>query len=36
MKLCRYGEAGQEKPGLVDANGDLRDLNAHVGDISGD
>jgi 2-keto-4-pentenoate hydratase/2-oxohepta-3-ene-1,7-dioic acid hydratase in catechol pathway len=35
MKLLRYGPVGQEKPGLLDANGDLRDLSAVVGDISG-
>jgi 2-keto-4-pentenoate hydratase/2-oxohepta-3-ene-1,7-dioic acid hydratase in catechol pathway len=32
----RYGEAGKEKPGLLDANGTLRDLSGHVGDITGD
>ncbi len=36
MKLLRYGEAGAEKPGMLDANGDIRDLSAHVGDITGD
>jgi 2-keto-4-pentenoate hydratase/2-oxohepta-3-ene-1,7-dioic acid hydratase in catechol pathway len=36
MKLVRYGEAGAEKPGLIDADGRLRDLSAHVRDISGD
>ena len=35
MKLVRYGENGQEKPGLIDADGTLRDLSAHVGDIAG-
>ena len=35
MKLLRYGPAGQEKPGLLDANGTLRDLSAHVADIDG-
>ncbi len=35
MKLCRFGEAGSEKPGLVDGSGTLRDLAAHVADISG-
>lgn len=34
MKLVRYGVAGSEKPGLIDANGTLRDLSAHVTDIS--
>jgi len=35
MKLVRYGEPGTEKPGLIDADGALRDLSAHVGDITG-
>ncbi|MDB5742187.1 MAG: 5-carboxymethyl-2-hydroxymuconate delta-isomerase [Polaromonas sp.] len=33
MKLVRYGPAGQEKPGLIDAQGQLRDLSGVVGDI---
>ena len=33
MKLVRYGPAGQEKPGLVDADGNLRDLSRKVADI---
>ncbi len=33
MKLVRYGNPGKEKPGLVDANGQLRDLSAVVEDI---
>ena len=33
MKLVRYGNPGKEKPGLVDANGQLRDLSAVVKDI---
>ncbi|MGV1684612.1 fumarylacetoacetate hydrolase family protein [Sphingopyxis sp. GW247-27LB] len=33
MKLCRYGAAGAEKPGLIDADGRIRDLSAHVADI---
>jgi len=33
MKLCRYGAPGQEKPGLVDAEGRILDLSAHVRDI---
>lgn len=33
MKLARYGAKGCEKPGLVDADGVLRDLSAHVMDI---
>ncbi|HEY9056779.1 MAG TPA: fumarylacetoacetate hydrolase family protein [Aurantimonas sp.] len=36
MKLVRYGPSGEEKPGLVDANGTLRDLSTHVGDIAGE
>jgi 2,4-diketo-3-deoxy-L-fuconate hydrolase len=35
MKLLRYGPAGQEKPGLLDAKGVIRDLSGLVGDISG-
>ena len=34
MKLCRYGPVGQEKPGLVDADGRLRDLSGHIADIT--
>ncbi|MGL5242593.1 MAG: fumarylacetoacetate hydrolase family protein [Kluyvera ascorbata] len=33
MKLCRYGEVGKEKPGLVDNNGNIRDLSFLMGDI---
>src|SRR3546814_12756874 len=33
MKLCRHGAPGAEKPGLVDADGRIRDLAAHVADI---
>jgi 2-keto-4-pentenoate hydratase/2-oxohepta-3-ene-1,7-dioic acid hydratase in catechol pathway len=36
MKLVRYGDVGQEKPGMVDANGTLRDLSAHVADFTGE
>ena len=36
MKLVRYGAAGAEKPGMIDADGTLRDLSAHVSDINGD
>ena len=35
MKLLRYGEKGAEKPGLLDANGQIRDLSAQVPDIAG-
>ena len=33
MKLVRYGTVGQERPRLIDNNGQLRDLSAHVADI---
>ncbi|MEI7443717.1 MAG: fumarylacetoacetate hydrolase family protein [Burkholderiales bacterium] len=33
MKLVRYGKPGKEKPGLIDAEGVLRDLSAVVPDI---
>lgn len=33
MKLVRFGPVGQEKPGLVDADGKIRDLSGHVADI---
>ena len=36
MKLVRNGEPGREKPGLVDAEGHIRDLSAHVPDIRGE
>nr|WP_170756543.1 fumarylacetoacetate hydrolase family protein [Ruegeria lacuscaerulensis] len=35
MKLLRYGPVGQEKPGLLDGNGAIRDLSGEVGDIAG-
>ena len=35
MKLLRYGEAGAERPGLLDADGTIRDLSGHVPDIGG-
>lgn len=34
MKLVRYGRAGAEKPGLIDAEGKLRDLSRIVRDIT--
>src|SRR5258705_279519 len=34
MKLVRYGRAGAEKPGLIDAEGKLRDLSRVVRDIT--
>ena len=36
MKLLRYGEKGQERPALLDNNGQLRDLSAVVTDIAGE
>lgn len=36
MKLLRYGERGLERPGLLDADGRIRDLSAVVADIAGD
>ncbi|MCE9648459.1 MAG: ureidoglycolate lyase [Parvibaculum sp.] len=35
MKLLRYGPKGAEKPGLLDAGGNIRDLSNHVPDIDG-
>ena len=34
MKLCRYGQPGQEKPGIVDADGTLRDLSGVIADLT--
>jgi len=34
MKLVRYGKVGKEKPGLIDADGKLRDLSAVIPDVS--
>jgi 2,4-didehydro-3-deoxy-L-rhamnonate hydrolase len=34
MKLLRYGKAGKEKPGLVDAEGKIRDLSDHIADFT--
>jgi len=36
MKLLRYGDFGEEKPGMLDADGNIRDLSSHVADITGD
>ena len=36
MKLVRYGAIGSEKPGLIDASGQLRDLSGQIGDLAGD
>ena len=35
MKLLRYGPAGQEKPGMLDADGNIRSLVGKIDDISG-
>jgi 2-keto-4-pentenoate hydratase/2-oxohepta-3-ene-1,7-dioic acid hydratase in catechol pathway len=36
MKLLRYGPVGQEKPGLLDQSGQIRDLSAEIGDLAGE
>jgi 2-keto-4-pentenoate hydratase/2-oxohepta-3-ene-1,7-dioic acid hydratase in catechol pathway len=36
MKLLRYGPSGREKPGLLDADGRIRDLSQHIADLGGD
>ncbi|MEF3132421.1 fumarylacetoacetate hydrolase family protein [Rhizobium sp. 268] len=36
MKLMRVGQAGNEKPALLDADGKIRDLSGHVADIAGE
>lgn len=36
MKFLRYGPRGAEKPGILDGNGNIRDLSGLVGDIAGD
>ncbi|MCE8015014.1 fumarylacetoacetate hydrolase family protein [Halomonas sp. MCCC 1A17488] len=35
MKLLRFGPRGHEKPGLLDADGVIRDLSAHIDDLHG-
>ena len=35
MKLVRVGAAGQEKPGMVAADGSVRDLSGRIGDVTG-
>jgi len=35
MKLLRFGPAGQERPGMLDADGNIRDLSAILSDING-
>ena len=36
MKLVRYGPPGREKPGMIDADGVLRDLSRKVNDVNGE
>jgi 2-keto-4-pentenoate hydratase/2-oxohepta-3-ene-1,7-dioic acid hydratase in catechol pathway len=36
MKLLRYGPAGAEKPGILDAAGRIRDLSGVIADVAGD
>ncbi|NEW99819.1 fumarylacetoacetate hydrolase family protein [Rhodopseudomonas sp. BR0G17] len=36
MKLVRYGAIGHEKPGLIDRDGQLRDLSGQIADLAGD
>jgi 2-keto-4-pentenoate hydratase/2-oxohepta-3-ene-1,7-dioic acid hydratase in catechol pathway len=36
MKLLRYGKLGKEKPGVLDSEGRIRDLSAHISDITGE
>ncbi len=36
MKLVRYGQVGKEKPGLIDAQGKLRDLSSVIKDVTPD
>ena len=35
MKLVRYGKIGKEKPGLIDAEGQLRDISDLIDDLAG-
>jgi 2-keto-4-pentenoate hydratase/2-oxohepta-3-ene-1,7-dioic acid hydratase in catechol pathway len=36
VKLVRFGAAGEEKPGIIDAAGGIRDVSAHVPDFAGE
>lgn len=36
MKLLRFGRKGKEKPGILDAEGQIRDLSGRIDDIAGD
>jgi 2,4-diketo-3-deoxy-L-fuconate hydrolase len=35
MKLVHFGPLGSEKPGIIDADGNIRDLSAHITSLSG-
>ena len=35
MKLLRFGNSGEEKPGIIDSNGKIRDLSSIIDDING-
>lgn len=35
MKLVRFGKEGEERPGLIDATGAIRDLSGEIADVSG-
>src|SRR4051794_15385798 len=35
MKLIRFGEPGRERPGVLDDQGQIRDLSGHVADLAG-
>ena len=35
MKLVRFGEAGTEKPGMLDVQGSIRDLSNEIEDVTG-
>lgn len=35
MKLLRYGDVGRERPAMMDADGNIRDLSEHVTDLAG-
>ena len=36
MKFLRFGPEGEEKPGLLDQDGNIRDLSATISDLAGD
>jgi 2-keto-4-pentenoate hydratase/2-oxohepta-3-ene-1,7-dioic acid hydratase in catechol pathway len=36
MKLLRYGDSGKERPGVLHADGTIRDLSGTVGDLAGE